>query len=311
MEGPDLELRVLQASPDGIFLMTLDGTIGYANQRFADIAGRRIDELVGQPSSILADDRGRADMERHLELMRAGHPGAQNEDVRVVRGDGTPVWTLASWAPAYDDDGAVLGYVHRVTEHTERRRLLDALREREVELDEAQRIARLGSWSWDVATDEVWWSDELHRMFRNDNMRQAPEFDSFLTHLHPDDRDHVSQVITAAMEHGDDFEWEARAVTDDGVLRWVRGLGVVDRGADGRVLRLRGTAQDITGLRSADEAAADAWRRLNLLQQVADAANRSTTVAEALVRAAAALRQHSAWVPVCVWVADGPDGELV
>ena len=87
--------------------------------------------------------------------MRQGHPGRDNEEVLINRPDGTEAWTLVSWTPMHDASGALLGYLHRLTEYTARRRLLVALQDREQQLADAQRIARLGSWTWDLEADRI------------------------------------------------------------------------------------------------------------------------------------------------------------
>ncbi len=299
----DLLFGLLHASPDGLWLIGLDGQTLFANERLGRILGRSPDELGDLTVfDAVSDDQGRADLDEHLRLMRQGHPGRDNEEVLINRPDGTEAWTLVSWTPMHDASGALLGYLHRLTEYTARRRLLVALQDREQQLADAQRIARLGSWTWDLEADRMWWSQECYTVFDLSPDRFGETWTWFLSLIHPDDRDSVASIVLTAIRQHDTFRWEARVPTSSGATRWVRGLGEVERDDDGTVVRLSGTNQDITDVRSADEAATEATLRLQLLQRMAEAANRSTTVADALVRAAHALDEHSGWRPVCVFV---------
>ncbi len=310
MDAHTLEQRLLDASPDGLLLLGQDGTILWANQRLADLSGHTVEDLVGKHGSLFTDQQGRRDFEAMLQVMRSGHPGHQNDDVRMVRSDGSHVWTLVSWAPALDDDGSVLGYLHRITEHTERRQLIDTLREREEQLELAQRLAHMGSWTWDTATDEVTRSDTLYRLFGGVAPGAPLTSATLLDWVHPEDRPGVVDAVLAAVRLRENFTFETRVLSEAHGQRWVRCVGGVESGAGAGAFRVVGTAQDVTDLHTADEAAGEATRRLQLLTQMAEAANRSSTVSDALVRAAAALQGTSNWRPVCAWVRAGRGGPL-
>ena len=99
--------------------------------------------------------------------------------------------------------------MHRVSEHSAQRKLLD-------QLAEAQSIARIGSWEWDVAADLVSWSDELYRIYGLDRTDLTPTYEGFLARIHPDDRAHVSEVVAAALASDDSFEFDARVVRTNG-----------------------------------------------------------------------------------------------
>ena len=122
--------------------------------------------------------------------------------------------------------------------------VLAALQEREHDLAEAQRLARLGSWTWDLGRDVVTWSDELYRIFGVGKPMFTHTFEGFLSLVHPDDRSKVEQAVRAALVSEVSFSFEHRLATDE--LSWVRGSGDVDIDGDGIVVRMHGTAQEIT-----------------------------------------------------------------
>ena len=123
----------------------------------------------------------------------------------------------------------------------------------EARLLEAQQIARLGSWEWDVRKDVVWWSRELFEVYGVDPARFPASYAGFLERVHPDDRERVNGIIDHAFRTGEPFQFEHRVVRDDGQERLLGARGSVVRDAGGAVTRMLGTGQDITEQRRADE----------------------------------------------------------
>jgi PAS domain S-box-containing protein len=126
-----------------------------------------------------------------------------------------------------------------------RDQLEDRVRERTSELASAQRIARLGSWEWDVRRNVVTWSDELFRIFGHDKATFGASYEAFIDCIHPGDRAHVTTTLKRAHTNGEPFQLLHRAVVR-GAIRWIEGRGTVERGPDGKTWRMVGTAQDVT-----------------------------------------------------------------
>ncbi len=129
---------------------------------------------------------------------------------------------------------------------SQQRRAERSLAHRSSELTEAQRVARIGSWTWDVGDDVVTWSDELFRIFGVGPDTFEATYQGFLDLVHPHDRRWVDAAVRRAMATGDAFEFEHRIVWPDGTERTVLGRGTVEGDGRGAVTRMFGTAQDIT-----------------------------------------------------------------
>ena len=132
-------------------------------------------------------------------------------------------------------------------------------------LREAQQLARLGSWEWDVASDTVVWSEELYRIYGVTPGTFTATYEGFLERLHPDDRERVREIVGRAYRTGEPFEYEHRVVSPDGVVRLLHSRGRVETDDAGRVVRMMGTGQDVTELRRTADALMAAQRRYRAL----------------------------------------------
>jgi PAS domain S-box-containing protein len=118
-------------------------------------------------------------------------------------------------------------------------------------LAEAQEVAHVGSWSWDIDADRVTWSAELYRLYGIPE--HAPmTYESFLEVVHPDDRDRMRRAVMQALADARPFALDHRAVSPDGRVRWLHGRGRVVLDASGRPARMLGIGQDITDRKQLD-----------------------------------------------------------
>src|SRR5205085_8782952 len=85
---------------------------------------------------------------------------------------------------------------------TERQQREQQLRQSERQLTEAQQLAEMGSWTWDIATDKVVWSQPLYRIYGLDPDTFKPSYGAFLEHVHPEDAELVRAVVGAAVQNG-------------------------------------------------------------------------------------------------------------
>src|SRR5262249_35890408 len=113
-------------------------------------------------------------------------------------------------------------------------------------LAEAQKLAHIGSWEWEIATNRITWSRELYRLFGIDPRSGPMTVSTFLARIHPSDREAVRAEIDGALADRKPFEIVHRIVLDDGSKRAIHGRGRVIVDASGAPLRMVGTAQDVT-----------------------------------------------------------------
>ena len=125
------------------------------------------------------------------------------------------------------------------------RRIQTALLESEARLAEAQRIAHIGNWDWNVETGFLYWSDEIYRLFGLDPGMFPATYPAFLERVHPEDRSAVTQAVNRALSGEASYRIDHRIVLPNGGIRYVHEEGAVFR-RDGKPVRLLGTVHDIT-----------------------------------------------------------------
>jgi signal transduction histidine kinase/integral membrane sensor domain MASE1 len=179
-------------------------------------------------------------------------------------GDNQGLLLLQSFMGVLAVCGLVVGALMR-----EQERITAGLEHR---LLEAQSLAHLGSWDWDIRRNEVWWSDELYSIYGVDPGTPL-KVEDFLTRVFPDDREQVERAIDAALKDAKPFVVEHRIVRPDAEIRTVHARARVLTGRDGQPVRLVGTGQDITDQKRAEEEHA-ALEREQIARRQAEEENR-------------------------------------
>ncbi|MFA7293418.1 MAG: EAL domain-containing protein [Rhodocyclaceae bacterium] len=128
----------------------------------------------------------------------------------------------------------------------ERKQTEAALRASTERLNEAQRLAKIGSWELDLLSGKLVWSDEIFRLFEIDSGRFGATYEAFLNAIHPEDRDAVNQAYTASLANRAPYQITHRLLMADGRIKWVHERCDSEFDAAGKPLRSAGTVQDVT-----------------------------------------------------------------
>ncbi len=172
--------------------------------------------------------------------------GWYEAEFRMRHKDGTWRWIYARGEVFRDASGEAVRMMGCHIDFTARQQSDATLRQSEARLQEAQRIAKLGSWDWDITTDALYWSDEIYRIFELTPQQFRATYPAFLERVHPLDRSRVVAAVDAAVHAAAPYDIEYRIVLSDGRERAVHETGLVFRDETGRPLRMVGTVQDIT-----------------------------------------------------------------
>ena len=140
-----------------------------------------------------------------------------------------------------------------------------ALQQSEVRLRDAQRIAHIGNWDWDIVNNQLWWSDEIYHIFGLRPQEFDATYEAFLSHVHPDDREFVKKSVNEALYERKPYSIDHRVVRPDGTERIVHEQAEVIRNANKSPVRMRGTVQDVTAQKQAEEKILDDQKLLRSL----------------------------------------------
>lgn len=235
---------IVESSGDAIIGKTLDGIIVSWNAGAERLYGCSAGEAIGRPISFLIPPDRLGELPDILERVRRGER-IENFETERRRKEGGTVCVSLTIAPVRDGERIIgaAAIARDVTSTTSERTEIDRQRQ---QLVVSQRVARVGSWEWDLATGTVTWSDETYRLYGADPQTFTPSFEGFLAAVHPDDRAAVQRTVTAALEGRHSFVVEHRIRRPDGSVRVMAARGDVALGADLTVVRTYGTTQDIT-----------------------------------------------------------------
>jgi PAS domain S-box-containing protein len=244
--------KMLNALPAMVGYWDRDLRNRMANDAYVDFFGKSPHEMQGTHISEMLGPELYEKNLRYMEGALQGEPQLFDREIQTPSGEVR--YTQASYIPDGGEDGEVRGFFVLVTDITERRQIEEELERSHARLAEAERLARLGSWDWNIPSGKMTCSDGLLEIYGI----AAGEFDDTYEvgsskYVHPDDRAFVEQEMQQALETGAPVDFEYRIIRPDGRVRRLHSRAELIADADGSPLRLTGTAQDVTEVRAAVE----------------------------------------------------------
>ncbi len=188
---------VVEGTSDAVFVKDKLGKYLLLNSAGAQFIGKPVHEVLGRDDRELFDaPEGEALILNDRKIMEGGQVVTREETLTSA---GITRTYQATKAPYFNANGSVAGLIGISRNVTDRAQVEAALRETDARLREAQRIAKLGSWSWEPQLDRVWWSEAEFELFGIHPTDLRPSFDAFLSLLHPDDRKIAMERVEAML----------------------------------------------------------------------------------------------------------------
>lgn len=206
-------------------------------------------------------DRVQAAVQAHFD----GSTPVFAEEYRIRCRDGSLKWISNRGIVQRDADGRVIRMAGSESDITERKEIEQALRDSKADLNRAQSVAQIGSWRLNLQRNELHWSDQNHHIFGVPSGTPL-SYETFLSVVHPDDREHVDHMWKAALL-GEPYDIEHRLVVD-GAVKWVREKAELEFDERGRLLGAFGTTQDITDIKLSEQALRESEARLQLATEI-------------------------------------------
>jgi PAS domain S-box-containing protein len=145
-----------------------------------------------------------------------------------------------------DEKGAPLFVVGTERDITEKQTLIDRLKKSESLYKQAQALAHVGNWSWDIRNNIIEWSDELYRIYGLEPQSATLSYEDYLAYVHPDDKEKVRTQVQTALEKNESWVFTHKLIRKNGEVRIVYATGEVLLDDKGNPYMLVGTAQDVT-----------------------------------------------------------------
>jgi PAS domain S-box-containing protein len=253
---------VIDTIPTMVWSTRADGVVDFLNQRWLDYAGLTIEQYLKDPTGMIhPEDLDRIMAKWHAQ-MAIGE--AYEDEMRLRRADGEYRWFVVLTEPLRDAQGNVVKWYGSSIDIEDRKQAEEKLRHSEVQLAQAQRLAHIGSWDWDLRTNRVTWSDELYHIFglQPGTISVAGEVDRF---IHPDDLDLGWDIVKRAIASKEPYDYYHRIVRPDGTERIARSRGSILSDGRGEPIKVFGATQDVTELKRAEERLKESSKQLRAL----------------------------------------------
>ncbi|MCA9943272.1 MAG: PAS domain-containing protein [Anaerolineales bacterium] len=189
-----------------------------------------------------------------------------NLEFRFRHRNGTYRWILAQASLLYDEEGKPSRMLGSHVDITERKQAEEKIRESEDLLTEMSQIAKIGAWEFDPTTLKGTWSSETARIHGLDP-ESSTNVEIGLSFYKPESRTKIETSVAQAIAKGEPYDLELELVTAKGEPKWVRTIGLPIKREE-RVVKVRGTFQDITSRKKAEIAFQHYNKRLTILRQI-------------------------------------------
>ncbi len=245
--------RMADSSPIMIWITDAEGEPTFVNQSWLDFTGLDSTQTMTHQdwiSTVHPDDR-ETGFTAYYQNTHVSE--AITTEYRLRNANGEWRWILDKGTPLYDESGTFTGYIGSAIDITESKQAQQMLQDKERMLSESQRIAHIGSWSMELPTGCISWSDETYRIFGVTQQTFGHSVKAFLDLVHPDDHALMKRWISECRAGKEPEELDFRILRPDGAVRIIRGSGGLQYDEMNRPLHRVGSAQDITERKQAEQ----------------------------------------------------------
>lgn len=266
-ESKDYFKALIENAQDIITVLDRKGIIRYDTPSVNRILGYKKDELVGKNAFRHIHPNDVKKVERAFSKIKDNPGQTVSVEFRFRHKNGSWVYleSLAKFI-TQKSNGPVA--VINSRDITKRKQRMQKLREHRTKLAEAQKIAKVGSWEWNIHADpELEWSDQMCRIYGIDPEDCDKKYNTFIKFTHPEDRERVKKTIESALQNKNSFSLEYKITRADGEVRILHGRGRVMLNEEGNVIKIIGTGQDVTDQKETERKIRDYSERIQRLTE--------------------------------------------
>ena len=254
LRNSEIELdAVFAAAPVAMCVIDPEGRLVRCNRRFEEFYGYTSGDLATLTLGDLTYREDAASTWNAFRILLNGGEERVAWSVRLQRKDGSIEYSEVTASAIRDDRGGLRFVVGTIAPLSAGEQFKRQLAEQSARLGEAQAIAQVGSFHWNILTDTLVWSDELHRIFGIAPQDFRGQADAYFERVHPAHRSDVERIVRHVVAEGGRVSFDYRIVRPDGEVRWVLSRCRMIRDAHGESIAMEGTCQDITDRKRAEE----------------------------------------------------------
>jgi PAS domain S-box-containing protein len=243
----------------------LDTTLTYVNDAYCRYFGVRREAIIGKSYRPFIYKPEQDEVMQGIRNLSLDNPTLVMENRVVVNGQVR--WMQWIDRPLFDEQGNVTEIQAVGRDITELKQTEEALRKSEARLLQAQQIAHLGSWEFDLATRNITWSEELFRIFGLDPAQSEPSYEEIMAVIADEDRDTLLSAIDQAIAEGSSYEIEHRIRRPDGTVRYIISKGQAEINEQQQVTKLFGIVLDMTDRKQTELALQESETRFQEMAQ--------------------------------------------
>ena len=247
----ELFRSITEQVTEAIYITDDQGVIGFISPAAEKIFGFKPDEMIGRPFWDFLDE---ADFEKAFtEFAGSMAAGGQVENLLLgMKNKKGEIFAGELNGNRYVKNGQVAGTLGVIRDVSARKAIEEDLIKSGQRLRQAQKLARLGYWTWEASSDALIWSEETYAIFGRDPAIYKPSREGCVELVHPDDRDILENGWWLRESPDDDLKVEHRILLPDGSIKYVEETAEVVRNKEGLLVNVLGCIQDITRRKTAE-----------------------------------------------------------
>ncbi len=258
--------QIVETAQEGILVLDTEYNFIFVNNKMCDILDYSQEEIIGKNIFSFMDEEGKKQAEK---LSSKQKERLDQIEFKYTTKTGKVIWTRFSSNPLFDENGVFKGKLAMVTDITENKKAEEKLRQNEKRLKESQEIAHLGSWDFDIASQEARFSDELCRIYGLSPEENIQNFSDWLSFIHPEDLEGLQAEIKIAEETLEERSYNHRIILKNGSVRYIFGKAKYVLDDKGEPKGIYGIAHDVTEAKKAEEKLVQSEKKLKEAQEIA------------------------------------------
>lgn len=244
---------VAESANEAVIIADKHGKMIYLNKSTERIFGYKKNELLGKPIRVLMPERFLKSFRESFSRFMTDHVSyilGKNTEMAGKRKDGSEFpleLSLSNW-----ETRSGIYFTGIIRDITERKLSEERIKQSEKQLKDAQHLAHLGSFEWNIKSNKMTWSEESYNIYGITQNEFKGTFEAFLKCVHPEDRRFVKRTIESTNKEGKTFGMEIRIVRPDKEERILFTRGEYESDEEGTIVKLLGASQDITEQKNAE-----------------------------------------------------------